>query len=73
MYSVYVSNREFSPPLFVLLTLAKAFHSFEIQFIFQEMGMIVISVLPTFQGLGKDEGTQESSMNKRSSVNLSCY
>lgn len=73
MYPVYISNWKFSPPLFVLLTLAKAFYNFELHFTVWKMGMIVISVLPTSQGLGKDGGMGESPMDKKRGINLSCF
>lgn len=73
MLSIHRLNWEISPPLFVLLTLAKAFHNFELQVIFWKKGIVVISVLPASQGVGQDEGTWKSSVNRKSGINLSCY
>ena len=73
MRSVHILNWRFSFLDFVLLTLTMAFRSSEFQFITWKMGMIVIVVHSTSRGLGKARGMWKFSMNKESSINLSCY
>lgn len=71
--SLHLTLDILSTTFFVFLTLTKACHSSELQFTIWTMGTLALSILPTSQGLGKAGGTWESSRNRKSSVNLSCY